>query len=72
MPAIGGTTVSIVYTPSSGSPVTHQVTTDGSGHYTDKFDPPTGGTWQAQAHWPGDKTHLPSDSAVCTITVGKG
>ena len=71
-PAIAGTTISIVYTPSSGPAVTHQATTDASGAYSDRFHLPSKGTWQVQSHWSGDDTHLPSDSAVCTLTVGKG
>jgi len=73
-PAIAGTTVSIVYTPSSGSAITRQATTDGSGAYADSFNPGKG-TWQVQSHWPGDGTHLPSDSPVCTLEIkvnGKG
>ncbi len=70
-PAIAGASISIVYTPASGSAVTHTQSTDGSGGYSDGFAPTIPGVWHVQAHWGGDETHLPSDSSVCTLTVGR-
>jgi len=69
-PAIGGTTISIVYTAPSGSTTTHDATTSDSGSYSDSFSLHGAGVWHVQAHWAGDDQHLPSDSSVCTITVG--
>ena len=68
-PAIAGMPISIVYTPPSGSSITHQQSTSNSGGYSDRFIANRPGLWQVQAHWGGDETHLPSDSSVCTFTV---
>ena len=71
-PAIGGASVSIVYTSPTGSTMTHSAATDAGGHYSDSFTAAIKGTWHVQAHWAGDGDHLPSDSGVCTLTVGAG
>ena len=71
-PAVGGASVSIVYTSPTGATITHSVSTDGGGNYTDSFVAVVKGTWHAQAHWAGDGDYLPSDSGVCTLTIGAG
>lgn len=67
---MGGASVSIVYTPASGSPITHSTTTGDDGGYADSLLLPLVGTWQVQAHWDGDGQYLPSDSPVCTLVIG--
>ena len=66
-PPTPGTTITIVYTPPTGSPITHQAQTSSNGSYTDTFTPTTRGIWHAQAHWAGDATYLPSDSSLCSF-----
>ena len=69
-PAVAGSTVTITYTPTRGSPVTDTVTTDASGGYTDTFSSPTSQTWTAQARFAGDSTRTPASSASCSFGVG--
>lgn len=67
-PAIGGQTISIVYTPATGDPVTHTQTTADDGSYEDSFKPPAKqGPWRVQAHWAGNGDYLPADSSVCAL-----
>jgi len=68
-PPLGQTTITIVYTPATGSPITHTVTTDATGNYTDQITLTTIGLWQAQAHWTGNTTYLPATSAPCSFIV---
>ncbi len=69
-PTVSGTSVSITYTPSRGSPVSDTVTTDPTGNYSDSFTPRTAGEWTAQAQFAGDATRQPAASTSCTFAVG--
>jgi hypothetical protein len=71
-PPLGGQSISIVYTPASGNPVTHVQTTGDDGSYQDSFRSTGPGRWHAQAHWAGNDQYLPADSPVCTLTAGPG
>jgi hypothetical protein len=66
-PSTPGTTIAIVYTPPTGSPINHQAETSSDGSYTDTFTHRTKGIWHAQAHWAGDDGYLPSDSSPCSF-----
>jgi hypothetical protein len=69
-PGLAGETITIVYTPTVGSPVTHAATTADGGSYSDsvRLAP---GQWVIQAHWAGDGSYLPADSSSCSLTIGK-
>ena len=68
-PPLPETTITIVYTPPTDPPITHKAQTTSSGSYTDTFTATATGVWHAQAHWAGNASYLPSDSAVCAFSV---
>jgi hypothetical protein len=65
--------VKVVYTrDSNGETISHDVTTDASGNYTDTITIPRAkqGAWHAQAFYSGDADHGASSSAVLSLSVG--
>jgi hypothetical protein len=61
-------TMAILYEDPSGAILDHTVTTDSLGNFTDSFAPSQAGTWQAIAHYNGDATFAPAQTA-CRFTV---
>jgi hypothetical protein len=72
-PIISGAPINVVYTrDSNGETITHSVSTDSAGNYTDTVTIPRAkaGGWKAQASYAGDVTHGASSSNVLQFTVG--
>jgi hypothetical protein len=71
LPYIQGAQVKISYVL-EGNPahtITDTATVTTGGNFTDTAIPDLPGTWQAQASYAGDPTHLPSTSQACTFTA---
>jgi hypothetical protein len=70
-PAAAGATVTLAYTPPTGSAVTHTQQTDGNGAFMDPvptLEQNRIGQWSVRASWPGDVT-IGGASATCNFTV---
>jgi outer membrane protein assembly factor BamB len=69
-PAASGETITLTYTPPSGSPIARTVTTDSQGHYQDMYQPQSNGTWSVTASFAGDTQYSAASSPTATFTVG--
>jgi hypothetical protein len=65
---LGGAQITLTYTPpSSGAPIVHTLTTASDGSFSDQLSsssagPLAPGTWQVEAHYPGDSAQTPADA----------
>jgi hypothetical protein len=62
-------TVQVKWTPASGAPFTHDVTTDANDHWLDRAPTPSAGQWRVDATYDGDATYEGS-TANCGFPVG--
>lgn len=67
-PAFANQTITLVYKAPSGDVVTHKVTTDALGRFSDKVTPHWSGEWSIAASWPGDQ-EFASAAASCAVDV---
>jgi hypothetical protein len=74
---LGGAPITLTYTPpNSGSPITHALTTSSDETFSDQLSssstgPLAPGTWQVEAHYPGDSAHAPANaSQSVNVPVG--
>jgi hypothetical protein len=68
-PILAGATISLTYTRPNATTITHSVTTDSSGRFTDTITPDVSGTWSVSASYGGDTTHEPSSATPCSIFI---
>jgi hypothetical protein len=71
-PAVGAAAIRVDYTPEAGGKsISHSVTTDASGNYSDTVTIPRAqrGQWHAQAFYGGDVDHSSSASPVFAFSV---
>ncbi|MGC8935033.1 MAG: hypothetical protein ACP5LN_07755, partial [Thermoproteota archaeon] len=67
-PPLSSIKITITYIKPSGVSVTHSVTTDSSGKFSDSISTDETGNWKITASWPGNEAYEGS-SATATVTV---
>jgi hypothetical protein len=67
-PSLPSITVTITYAKPSGTSVTHSVTTDSNGKFSDSISADETGNWRITASWPGNEAYEGS-STTATVTV---
>lgn len=67
-PSLPSITITITYAKPSGTSVTHSVTTDSNGRFSDSISTDETGNWRITASWPGNEAYEGS-SATATVTV---
>lgn len=68
-PAIAAASIALTYTSSTGAPaVTHTVSTDSSGHFSDTAPGAPAGTETVDAKYAGDAQHASSER-TCQVNV---
>jgi len=68
MPSLPSITITITYAKPSGTSVTHSVTTDSNGKFSDSISADETGNWRITASWPGNEAYEGS-STTATVTV---
>jgi hypothetical protein len=70
-PVEAGAVVTLTYTPlqGPGGSITHTVSTDENGGFSDSFGPPVG-VYSEQATWAGDGVSLATKSNTCQFSIG--
>jgi parallel beta-helix repeat protein len=68
-PATSDATVTLTYTKPDSTSLERAVTTDSKGDYSDTYTPSTTGSWEVEASWEGDSTHLSATSITETFEV---
>ncbi|MEM2261726.1 MAG: hypothetical protein QXK24_04670 [Ignisphaera sp.] len=68
-PARPGATVTITYTKPDYTTITHTVTADSTGSYTDKLTVDMKGKWNVKSSWPGDSDYEGATSTTLTFNV---
>jgi hypothetical protein len=66
VPAPASGQAMLEYRSPLGGAVARFVTTNATGAFSDSFATSERGPWQVQAFWPGDATHAPAESSVCS------
>jgi hypothetical protein len=70
-PAHAGAAVRVTYTKPDSTTVTHNVTTDAQGGWTDSITPAFSefGSWTVRSHHDADANTTAADAGPCTVTV---
>jgi len=66
-PPLPSITITITYAKPSGTSVTHSVTTDSNGKFTDSISTDETGNWKITASWPGNEAYEGSSTTATVI-----